>query len=96
MKRLLLGTATLSVALWTGAAWADNSNVPSWSPYAVMQPAPPYLERGPAPSGVYRRHRELREGRAVFREPNYAHETAPPPGMMFDQPSTIGGYPIGY
>ena len=55
--------------------------------------APAYRETWDDPD--YRReYRPVR--RWVYRAPNYIHDTGPPPGFMFDQPSTIGGYPIGY
>ena len=40
-KMLAVGTLALSVALGAGAAYADNPNVPSWSPYALMQVSQP-------------------------------------------------------
>ena len=33
---LAIGTAALSLALGASAACADNPNVPSWSPYALV------------------------------------------------------------
>jgi hypothetical protein len=56
-----------------------------------VSPIPRELARPPG----YRRGLPPFAGRAVA-EPNYVHDTAPPHGLMFDQPSTIGGYPIGY
>jgi hypothetical protein len=96
MKLLLVGAAALSVALGAGAACANNPNVPPNSPYAVMAPdvsysPPPTIQRREYARRGYRR----REGRATF-VPGYVHDTGPPPGLMVDQPSTIGGYPIGY
>ena len=35
-KILVIGTATLSLALGASAAFADNPNAPSWSPYALV------------------------------------------------------------
>jgi hypothetical protein len=99
MKKLLFAGAAASVLLAAGAASADNANVPPNSPYAVMTPgvapAPAYPGNGwvyPYPG-----HREERPWRHwSYRVPNYVHDTGPPPGFMFDQPSTIGGYPVGY
>lgn len=96
MKGILLVVTGAALALSCGAAFADNPNVPASSPYAVMESglvAPqPYEFAHPR---IYRRGPRPFASRAVA-EPNYVHDTAPPPGLMFDQPSTIGGYPIGY
>jgi hypothetical protein len=35
-KLLVIGTAVLSLALGASAALADNPNVPTWSPYALV------------------------------------------------------------
>jgi hypothetical protein len=93
MRRLLLAAA--SVLFVCGGAYAQNANVPSNSPYAIIEPGAaarvdPMYER------AYRYRPRLHERRSAFRVPNYAHDTGPPPGLMSDQPSTIGGYPIGY
>jgi hypothetical protein len=98
MKPLILGALAASAALGPASAYADNPNVPSSSPYAVTAPggaypAPP--PNGRAPVRAYRRYAGPYEHR-VYREPNYVHATAPPPGLMSDQPTTIGGYPLGY
>jgi hypothetical protein len=94
MKTILIAGAVASAILVAGAARADNPNIPSNSPYAIMGgDAPAYREAWDAPD--YRReYRPLR--RWVYRAPNYIHDTGPPRGLMADQPSTIGGYPIGY
>jgi hypothetical protein len=99
MKMLLLGVLAASTALGAGGACADNPNVPSSSPYAVMAPGRAYPAPPPAedwaPIRVYRHYLGPYQ-RRVYREPNYVHATAPPPGLMSDQPTTIGGYPLGY
>jgi hypothetical protein len=49
-KILAIGTLALTVALGAGAAYADNPNVPSWSPYSlvqVSQPAAPSMFANP-------------------------------------------------
>ena len=100
MKTLLLGAFAAAVALGGGSAYADNPNVPSSSPYAAMASGGAY--RAPPPAygwalvRVYRHYPGPHERRAGYREPNYVHDTAPPPGLMSDQPTTIGGYPLGY
>jgi hypothetical protein len=99
MRTLILGALAASAALAPASAYADNPNVPSSSPYAVMAsggayPTPPPAD-GWAPVRVYRRYAGPYE-RRVYREPNYVQATAPPPGLMSDQPTTIGGYPLGY
>jgi hypothetical protein len=81
MSTLILRALAASAALASASAYADNPNVPSSSPYAVTAAGGAY----PAPPPV-----------RVYREPNYVHATAPPPGLMSDQPTTIGGYPLGY
>ena len=43
MRTLLLGALAASAALAAGSAHADNANVPSSSPYAVMAPGGAYL-----------------------------------------------------
>jgi hypothetical protein len=90
MKMILFGLLAASAALAASSAHADNPNVPPSSPYAVAAPA-----NGWAPVRVYRHDRGPYQ-RRVYREPNYVHATAPPPGLMSDQPTTIGGYPLGY
>jgi len=100
MKLLLLAAA--SIALGAGAASAQNANVPSNSPYAIMGPgayAPAYPMREPAYGyPVYGQEYRpwLHERRSAYRVPNYIHDTGPPHDLMADQPSTIGGYPVGY
>jgi hypothetical protein len=100
MKMLLLAAIAASTALGAGAADADNPNVPPSSPYAAMEPG--FVHPPARPAYGWRHIRAYRygpspyEGRIVIGEPNYVHDTAPPPGLMFDQPSTIGGYPLGY
>jgi hypothetical protein len=46
-KVLAIGTLALSGALGAGAAYASNPNVPSWSPYSLMQVSEP------APSSTF-------------------------------------------
>jgi hypothetical protein len=99
MKMMLLGILAASAALAASSVHADNPNVPPSSPYAAMAaggayPAPPPAD-GWAPVRVYR-HDLGPYRRRVYREPNYVYATAPPPGLMSDQPTTIGGYPLGY
>jgi hypothetical protein len=100
MRMPMLRALVVSAALGAGAAYADNPNVPSSSPYAVMAPGVAYPAAPPAygwaPVRVYRHYPGPYQGRAAYREPNYVHDTAPPPGLMSDQPTTIGGYPLGY
>jgi hypothetical protein len=96
MKGFLLTATGAALVFCCSAAHADNPNVPASSPYAVMEsglvsPQPYEFAHPPA----YRRGARPFASRAVA-EPNYVHDTAPPPGLMFDQLSTIGGYPIGY
>jgi hypothetical protein len=95
MKLLLLAA---SIALGAGAAHAQNASVPANSPYAIMESGAGYGPRYAAQEPSYGGERRpwLHRRRHALRAPNYIHDTAPPPGLMFDQPSTIGGYPIGY
>ena len=93
MSTLILRALAASAARAAASAYADNPNVPSSSPYAVTAAGGAYP--APPPVRVYRRYAGPYQ-RRVYREPNYVHATAPPPGLMSDQPTTIGGYPLGY
>jgi hypothetical protein len=91
-KILLLATPALFIAI--GAAHA-NSNVPPWSPYAIMpQGGAPAAEATPKRAG--RIHPS--EGRAayVYGEPRYG-DYIPPDGRLYANPrdwSSIG-LPVG-
>lgn len=78
MRNLLIaGAAGLLLTMGAGAAYAENPNAPTWSPYAIMgygATGPTYVNPGHGDNYGYPPRYEpgrMDEGRAAFIDPDY-------------------------